>query len=116
MVSKLKELPMISRKALGILATFVLGLAVPQILHGQTYYSTLVGTLRDTTGAVVPNAEVTAIEAGTGVNTSGTSNSSGEYRIENLRPGTYSVQATMQGFKVKVATDVRLVAAQATRV
>ena len=100
----------------GIVATFILALSAPNHLCGQGYYSTLVGTVRDPSGAVVPNAEVTAIEVSTNVNTSGPTNASGDYRLDNLRPGLYSVRAGKQGFQVKVTTDVKLIVAQATRV
>src|SRR5438445_371999 len=91
-------------KMLWIMAAVITGLAAPRFLSGQAYYSTLVGTVRDTSGGVVPNAQVAAIEVTTDVKTSASTNAAGDYRIENLRPGTYSVQATAQGFSQKIAS------------
>src|SRR2546426_10538476 len=104
-----------SRNISGIVAVMMISLSVPTFLNGQVYYSTLVGTVRDASGAVVPNVELTAIEVSTGVKTPGRTNASGDYRIENLRPGTYTVQATVQGFKQKIVNDILLVLAQTTR-
>lgn len=104
-----------SKNMLSLLAVLILGLSVPHLLRGQVYYSTLVGTVRDASGAVVPNVEVKAIEVSTGVGTSARTNANGDYQIENLRPGIYSVQATASGFKKNVLTDIQLVTAQTTR-
>ncbi|MEW5979566.1 MAG: TonB-dependent receptor [Acidobacteriota bacterium] len=94
----------------------ILTLSVSQGVHAQVYYSTLVGTVRDMTGAVIANVEIEAIEVSTSVKTSGRTNENGDFRIENLRPGTYSVYATLPGFKKRVSTDILLVVKQTTRV
>lgn len=60
---------------------------------------TLTGTVTDSTGAAIPNATVTAINAATHVTTQRTSSSSGLYTIAPLPPGTYSVQVSASGFK-----------------
>jgi hypothetical protein len=73
--------------------TFVCHQAVAQVSSG-----TLVGTVSDPTGAVVPNVKVEAKNVATGVASSTTSNASGEYRIENLVAGNYNVSATATGF------------------
>src|SRR5881397_2116725 len=74
-------------------------LLVPTLARAQVYYSTLVGTVRDPSGAIVANAAITATEVATGVVTSATSNDSGDYRIATLRPGVYSISATRANFK-----------------
>ena len=56
------------------------------------------GTVTDTTGAVVPNAQVVATNNGTGVQTKRTSSSDGLYNIAPLTPGTYTVTVTADGF------------------
>jgi hypothetical protein len=66
--------------------------------YGQAISGNIVGTVEDTSGAAVPNATVTATHSDTGVKTSVTANSSGEYRLGNLPVGTYNVTATSSGF------------------
>ena len=59
----------------------------------------IAGTVRDSSGAVLPGVGVEAtspalIEKVRSVVSDGT----GQYRIEDLRPGTYTVMFTLQGF------------------
>jgi hypothetical protein len=57
------------------------------------------GTVTDSTGAVVPNAAVTAKNVETGVETSRPTSSAGIYQISPLIIGTYSVTVSAQGFE-----------------
>ena len=56
------------------------------------------GTVTDITGAVVPDATVTALNVDTGVATTRPSSSSGLYNIAPLLPGTYTITITAKGF------------------
>jgi hypothetical protein len=85
---------------------FVLaGLFLPSIAMAQ---STISGVVRDTSGAVIPNAKVEVssevlIERSRSVITNG----EGRYAIIDLRPGTYIVTTSMQGFvTVKQSIEV----------
>lgn len=102
--------------AIEVLATVVVCLFVSQFLVGQVYYSTVVGTVRDASGAVVPNAQVLATELSTNVKFQTHTNERGDYSIKNLRPGSYSVEVVSTGFQSKKITEVTLVVGQATRV
>ena len=68
------------------------------LAYGQAISGNIVGTVVDTSGAAVPNATITATHTDTGVKTSVTANSGGEYRLSNLPVGTYNVTATSGGF------------------
>ena len=57
------------------------------------------GTVADTTGAVVPNATVTAINTETGVTTTRVTTSAGVYEITPLLPGHYTIDVKAQGFQ-----------------
>jgi len=59
----------------------------------------ITGTVQDSTGAVVPNAKVTAKNTETGVETTRTSSGAGVYDISPLIVGTYTVSATASGFQ-----------------
>lgn len=61
---------------------------------------TIQGTISDSTGAVIPNATVTAINTATNRATIRTSTSAGFYNIAPLLPGTYTVKVEAQGFQV----------------
>ena len=69
-------------------------------LYGQIATTTsLVGTVTDSTGQVVPNAKVTAVETGTGDTYNAQTNTTGSYRIDFVRVGMYNVSVEQPGFQ-----------------
>ncbi len=66
----------------------------------------LIGTVQDKSGAVVPNATVVATNEATNVKTTATTNASGEYRLANLLPGSYSLNVTAKGFGASTVKGV----------
>jgi hypothetical protein len=111
----------------GQLAVLLLLLAATDVRSAaQAIYGSLVGTVTDQSGAVVPNAAVTATETTTGVVRQDKTDSSGRYTIVNVLPGTYKVDVSAPGFKnfgqtglavtpnVISRVDVRLQIGQAT--
>jgi hypothetical protein len=76
---------------------------------GQTTSGDLVGTVTDKSGAVVAKATVEAVNVATGVKATTTTNTSGEYRFNNLLPGTYEVTASSPNFSAaKIRVPVEL--------
>src|SRR6202035_3351806 len=69
---------------------------------GQAISGNLVGTVIDSSGAVVPNASVEATKIDTGITTTTTTGSTGAYRFENLPVGTYRIVVKSGGFKTAV--------------
>ena len=67
-------------------------------LDGQTSTATITGTIRDTTGAVVADAELELTNVETGTSHHSVSNSVGNYNFLNLLPGTYTLGAAKEGF------------------
>ena len=57
------------------------------------------GIVRDPTGAVVVNATITAVEAGTQLKYTTKTNASGEYLLAQLPVGQYTLTVSMDGFK-----------------
>lgn len=66
---------------------------------GQATSGDIVGTVTDSTGAAIAGATVTAKNITTGVATSVTTNSVGDYHISNLLAGSYDVSASATGFR-----------------
>jgi hypothetical protein len=69
--------------------------------------ATMVGTVRDSSGAVVAGAIVTLTNTETGVSTTRTSDDSGNFEFPTVRIGTYLMTAEKEGFAVAVADNIR---------
>jgi hypothetical protein len=65
--------------------------------------SALAGTVGDTTGAVVPCAQVKATEISTGAARTAHSDSSGHFLFAQLNPGTYRIAVEAEGFGIAVS-------------
>src|SRR5262245_47914390 len=68
-------------------------------LMGQSTTGTITGTVQDTSGAVMPGASLKLTATGTGIVQVQTSDESGNFRFLLLPPGTYTLEATIAGFK-----------------
>lgn len=55
--------------------------------------------MKDSSGAVIPDAVISVVNTETNVARSATANAEGIYVITNLIPGSYKLSATFQGFK-----------------
>jgi carboxypeptidase family protein len=75
----------------------------------------ITGEVRDSTGAIVPGATVTAQNRGTNALRTAQSNNAGVYNFPALPPGGYTVKAELQGFRT-VSREVELQVAQTARV
>src|SRR5258708_7061021 len=90
------------RCAVGLCLFFLL---LARLAFGQTD-SAIQGTVKDSTGAVVPGAEVTANHKATQKTYSAKTNSNGFYAIDGLAAGIYDVTIKMSGFRAYQETDV----------
>lgn len=105
-------------RSLLFLAVFCL-LAAAAPLIAQIVYGSLVGTVTDASGAVVPNATVTLTNLGTSERRVTQTDSNGGYQFLTLVPGHYEVDVEKSGFKrfsrqpvdVQVQTATRIDAA-----
>ena len=73
--------------------------AAPQGAVAQTFYGNVVGSVQDSTGAVIPGASVTLTNLATGEQRAQETEASGLYRFVNLVPGQYRLEARSEGFK-----------------
>ncbi|MBZ5629347.1 MAG: carboxypeptidase-like regulatory domain-containing protein, partial [Acidobacteriia bacterium] len=70
--------------------------------------ATLRGTVTDQTGAVVPNAQVKAVNQGTNLERASKTDATGNYQIAALPAGTYRVEVQAPGLQRQTVTDLHL--------
>src|SRR6266481_8018256 len=108
---------MLSKRVVVVLSCLfaLLWIASPAAMAQSSSSGTVTGTITDSSGAAVPNAAVTLMDAATGGGRSATTNDKGLYTFPYVNPGTYSVKVSKQGFKtVAVANQVVQVGVQLT--
>ena len=102
------------RRAIGILATQVL--LFGGLVFGQIIVSSIVGTVADPSGAVIPGAQVTVTNSNTGISVKATTGGNGTYSVPGLMAGRYEVTIAAPGFNTYHATGITLVSATTVRV
>jgi len=100
--------------SLAVLVAALVVLAAPA--GAQVLYGTLVGNVTDPSGAAVPGATVTLINANTNLAKEATTNTEGVYRFVNVQPGPYKVRVSLTGFKEYVKEGVPIAATTVSRV
>ncbi|MFT3744802.1 MAG: TonB-dependent receptor [Pyrinomonadaceae bacterium] len=78
---------------------FLLAIACFSTVWGQTSFGRISGTITDSNGAVVPNANVTVTNPATNLSRTATTNEEGFYTITNLPVGSYNVVVEAPNFK-----------------
>jgi hypothetical protein len=91
-------------RLIGVSVTLLLTLA----LNAQVDTGTILGTVRDNSGAVVANATVTVRNQGTDFTQSAVTSSTGTFIVTPLKVGTYSVEVENAGFKKEKRTGLEL--------
>ncbi|HXR39967.1 MAG TPA: carboxypeptidase-like regulatory domain-containing protein, partial [Terracidiphilus sp.] len=92
-----------------LLAAAVL-FGLPGTVIGQTFRGGISGTVTDQSGAVVPGAQVTAVESATNTSYKTVSSSAGEFSFANIPLGSYTVSVTASGFKSEKVDKVPVTA------
>ena len=89
--------------------TFAVVLAVvPRAVSAQAVTGTIIGTVTDSTGAVVAGASVTLTHTGTGLVRHVVTDTHGEYAAPSLPTGTYSVTAELTGFRTVTLSNIEV--------
>jgi len=78
------------------------------VLHAQTPTGSIDGLVKDPSGALISNAQVTIRNLATGLKVERKTDSTGRYAAPLLLPGQYNVSATAPGFKTSNQTNVTL--------
>lgn len=96
-----------SSKFFSVLCLLCLAVAWQGALFGQNT-GTILGVVKDQSGAILPGATVTATAVDTGIARTTTTGARGNYRIPALAVGSYQVQAGMSGFQTSVRSGINL--------
>ncbi len=99
---------MSKRSIFSLLALLSILLASAASVSAQVSTVTIHGTVSDSTSAVIPNAQVTAVNIETNFSRSVTTDSSGGYAIQFLPLGPYRLEVTATGFKKFVQSGIVL--------
>src|ERR1044072_2085457 len=105
MFSSLNRLPNASLRIL-LIAIATVSCFTIAMSQAQSDAADLQGTVRDSSGAVVANATVTARNTGTNVTRNATTNDEGFYKMVNLKPGAYEITVEAANFKKAIVPDV----------
>jgi hypothetical protein len=76
------------------------------VLYAQYDNGSLVGTIRDASGATIPHADITIANSATGVSYQTKTDGGGNYDLPELRVGIYSITANASGFAPAVAKNI----------
>lgn len=98
-----------------ILTALLIAIFIPAWARAQAT-GQINGIVTDASGAVLPGVTVEAISAATGATRSAVSGTDGLYTIPLLAPGTYTVKASLAGFKTSQRDGVRVVVTETARV
>jgi hypothetical protein len=83
-------------------------LACALLLHGQSEQTSITGTVTDSSGAIVPGANVAIRNVATNVITRTTTNSAGLYFLPSLPRGTYELSVEKSGFRLARIENIPL--------
>src|ERR1700722_8600864 len=89
---------------IGVLCVLLFG----GIAQAQVSMGTISGTVKDSSGAVLPGAKVVILNDGTGISRTVDADENGHYSALSLPLGTYRVTVTHNGFQTEVQTGIVL--------
>ncbi|MBN8729082.1 MAG: TonB-dependent receptor [Acidobacteria bacterium] len=95
---------------------FLALVCAPALLAQSTGTATIVGTVTDTSGAIVPGAKVSARNTDTSFLYESTTTSEGAYYLPNLRSGPYELRVEASGFKSVLRSGVVLRVSESPRI
>src|SRR2546427_5577032 len=103
------RLHMVGRVGTAIVALIALGTCLSL---AQTSTATILGSVKDTTGALIPGASITVKHTETGLTRTAISSQTGDYNVPLLQVGAYEITTAMPGFKQDVRRGINLVVGQ----
>lgn len=85
-------------------------------VSAQSFTATILGTVKDASGAVIPQATIVAINNATNARIDVRSDANGSYVVPNLPPGEYTIEVDSAGFKKFIQKGITLLVQQQARV
>lgn len=104
-----------TQTSLCLLLALVVFSAFGTAAYSQDTTGTILGDVKDSTGASVPKAEVTITNTQTNISVVVQTNEAGAYTVPQLNPGTYSVTIKLPGFKTESVPSLSLEAGERRR-
>jgi hypothetical protein len=95
------------------LCTAVAMALLHSVAFGQVITGTISGTVRDSSGAVLPGTTIQVQNTDTGVGRTVTSDARGYYTAPNLNPGNYEVSSSLEGFQTEIRRGITVNVGQA---
>ena len=83
--------------------------------QGGATTSSLTGVVVDSSGAVIPGADIVVKNNATAGESRAVSDATGSFTLPSMPPGSYTVTVSLMGFKTVVMPDVQLIAARSRR-
>ena len=104
----------ISLRAFGMVGIAIVALIAlgTSLVFAQGSTATILGVVRDASGALVPGVMVTIKHTESGLTRDVISSENGGYRVPSLPVGAYEISTTMPGFKQEVRRGINLVVGQ----
>src|SRR5205809_3394772 len=96
----------------GIAIVVLIALGTSSLAFSQTATATIVGVVKDTSGALIPGVSITIKHTETGQTRTAISSDSGSYNVPLLPVGAYEVSTMMPGFKQQLRSGINLVVNQ----
>ncbi len=97
-------------------AASVLAVVVCGSLQAQSTFGSFVGTVKDPSGAVIADAQITVTNTATNAQRTLTTDGNGSYVVPNLEPDTYTLLMQKSGFEARNYTNIVLTARQEIRI
>jgi hypothetical protein len=94
--------------AVAVWVAVAVALASPGAAAQTATSGSIVGTVKDQSGAVVPGASVELKDAATGAVRKAETNQAGQYAFTPVAPGLYTVTVTAKGFRQAVVTEIKV--------
>src|SRR5260370_34342079 len=88
----------VRRIALGFLTIGCMLVNSPADLHAQSTFGSIIGTIQDASGAAMPGVAVKIKNLNDNTTRSTLTDTSGEYQVLNLRPGSYEIVGSKENF------------------
>ena len=106
----------LARALCSVLVLGALGFGLASSAAAQAVSGTILGTVTDSTGAVVPGAKVTIVNEGTGLTRIVVADTNGEYTAPSLPTGHYTITSEMTGFKTVALSNIEVGVDQRVRI